>query len=87
MKYVSVDAVKTALLGWQSPPSDEDIAYAVDQIPAANVEPVVNALWEYYTNDEGRARWRCSNCKKICRRNPRDKKRCSNCGAHTKMGS
>ena len=47
----------------------------------AKMEPVINAKWRYYTNDEGRARWRCSNCGKLCRRDPRDKKRCSNCGA------
>lgn len=47
-----------------------------------NMEPVVNAKWAYYTNDEGRARWRCGNCGKICRRDPHDKKRCSSCGAH-----
>lgn len=48
----------------------------------AKMEPVINAKWRYYTNDEGRARWRCGNCGKICRRDPHDKKRCSNCGAH-----
>ena len=48
-------------------------------------EPVVNAVWVYYTNDEGRARWRCGNCGKLCRRNPHDKKRCSSCGAHMRM--
>lgn len=39
------------------------------------------AVWQYYTNDEGKARWRCSECGKICRRDPRDKKFCSACGA------
>lgn len=48
-------------------------------------EPVVNAVWVYYTNDEGRARWRCGNCGKLCRRNPHDKKRCSRRGAHMRM--
>lgn len=45
-------------------------------------EPVVSAEWRYYVNDEGRARWRCSNCGKRCRRDPHDKARCSSCGAH-----
>ena len=49
------------------------------------LEAPVEAVWEYYTNDEGRARWKCSNCGKICRRNPHDKRRCSSCGAHTRM--
>lgn len=48
-------------------------------------EPVLHAEWRYYVNDENRPRWRCSNCRKLCRRNPHDKKRCSNCGAHMKM--
>jgi rubrerythrin len=45
-------------------------------------EPIVNAEWRYYVNDEGKARWRCGNCGKICRRDPHDKARCSRCGAH-----
>ena len=45
-------------------------------------EPIVNAEWRYYVNDEGKARWRCSKCGKLCRRDPHDKKRCSICGAH-----
>lgn len=45
-------------------------------------EPIVNAVWRYYVNDEGKARWRCSKCGKLCRRDPHDKKRCSSCGAH-----
>jgi hypothetical protein len=45
-------------------------------------EPIVNAVWVYYSNDEGKARWRCGNCGKICRRDPHDKARCSRCGAH-----
>lgn len=43
------------------------------------------AVWQYYTNDEGKARWRCSACGKICRRDPRDKKFCSTCGAEMRM--
>ena len=37
--------------------------------------------WVYYINDEGKARWKCSNCGKICRRDPHDKHYCSNCGS------
>ena len=51
------------------------------------MEPIVHGVWEYYQNDEGKARWRCSNCGKLCRRNPHDKKRCSSCGAHMKCES
>lgn len=49
------------------------------------LEAPVEAVWMYYTNDEGKPRWRCSNCGKVCRRNPHDKKRCSECGGHMRM--
>lgn len=39
------------------------------------------AVWVYYTNDERKARWKCSACGKICRKDPREKYYCSNCGA------
>lgn len=38
------------------------------------------ALWIYYTNDEGKGRWKCSKCGKVCKRNPHDKIFCSRCG-------
>lgn len=44
-------------------------------------------VWKYYTNDERRARWKCSVCGKICRRNPHDKRYCSACGARMDMES
>ena len=46
------------------------------------LEAPVDAKWHYYVNDEGKARWKCSNCGKIVRRLPNDKVRCSTCGAH-----
>lgn len=46
------------------------------------LEAPVEAKWHYYTNDEGRARWKCTNCGKIIRRGAHEKKRCSVCGAH-----
>ena len=46
------------------------------------LEVPVEAVWHYYVNDEGKARWKCSHCGKIVRRLPKDKKRCSICGAH-----
>lgn len=58
-------------------------ADAVELIRAS--EPTVNGVWEYYTNDEGKARWKCTRCGKLCRRNPHDKARCSNCGAHMRL--
>lgn len=46
------------------------------------LEVPVEAVWHYYVNDEGKARWKCGNCGKIVRRLPKDKKRCSTCGAY-----
>ena len=41
--------------------------------------------WIYYRNDEGKARWKCSECGKICKHHPAAKNYCSNCGAKMKM--
>lgn len=43
------------------------------------------AKWIYYRNDENKARWRCSQCGKICRRNPYEKRYCSWCGCKMEM--
>lgn len=45
------------------------------------LEVPIEAKWRGYTNDEGRPRWKCTNCGKIVKRPPNDKKRCSICGA------
>ena len=45
------------------------------------------AKWVYYTNDEGKARWKCDKCGKICKRRPTDKHYCSWCGAKMEMES
>lgn len=42
--------------------------------------------WEYYTNDEGKARWKCSECGKIVHRFPAEKLYCSRCGARLMTG-
>ena len=41
--------------------------------------------WTYYRNDEGKARWKCDRCGKICKRNPHEKLYCSHCGAKMRM--
>ena len=42
-------------------------------------------VWVYYYNDEGKARWKCSECGKVCKRNPYYKQYCSRCGAKMRM--
>ncbi len=44
-----------------------------------------SATWVYTTNDENRARWKCSACGKICKCRPTDKRFCSHCGAKMKF--
>lgn len=51
------------------------------------LEVPIDAKWHYYTNEEGKPRWRCTNCGRLCKRNPYDKQRCSTCGAHTTLES
>ena len=43
------------------------------------------AKWVYYTNDEGKPRWKCSECGKLCKRRPTGKRYCSWCGAKMEM--
>ena len=45
------------------------------------LEVPVYAKWHYYTNDEGKARWKCSECGKVCKHDPYYKQYCSQCGS------
>lgn len=45
------------------------------------------AVWRYYVNDEGKARWKCSECGKVCCKHPKEKYYCSNCGCKMRMES
>ena len=44
-------------------------------------------VWVYFTDDENRARWRCSECGKILHRHPytNNKFYCSYCGAKMRL--
>ena len=42
-------------------------------------------VWKYFVSEDGKARWKCSLCGKVCRRNPHDKLYCSACGARLNM--
>ena len=48
------------------------------------MRPVVAAVWEYHHDEHG-IWWKCTSCGKICRKNPREKRYCSRCGAEMKM--
>lgn len=43
--------------------------------------------WQYYTNDENKARWKCSECGKIVKKLPYEKNYCSRCGAKLRLGA
>jgi Zn finger protein HypA/HybF involved in hydrogenase expression len=51
------------------------------------LKKAVFGTWVYYLNDEGKARWKCSECGKVCRRNPHDKLYCSTCGSRNHLES
>lgn len=42
-------------------------------------------VWKYETDDEGKARWKCSKCGKVCHKHPHDKLYCSRCGSKMRM--
>ena len=44
-------------------------------------KPAKFGKWVYYINDEGKARWKCSECGKVCHRDPYGKNYCSRCGS------
>ena len=45
------------------------------------------ATWLFYRNEENEARWKCSSCGKIVRKNPHDKRYCSCCSKPMVMES
>ena len=45
------------------------------------------ATWEYYRNDEGKARWKCSCCGKVIRHGHHEKLYCSHCGSKMRCES
>ena len=56
---------------------------AIEDTPAENVEPIIDATWVYTRADGGLNYWLCSNCHAAYhRKDPHDRKRCYNCGAH-----
>lgn len=39
--------VKESLLGWETDPTDEEIEYTIDGIPAVDAVEVVHAVWNH----------------------------------------
>ena len=44
-RYIDANLVKDALLGWETEPTDEEIEYAIDNIPTADVVEVKHGEW------------------------------------------
>ena len=89
MRLIDADALQDELRQTSTGPDNTIANYCrhvfesiLEHAPTIAAEPVINALWHYYLNEEGKARWSCTNCGKICRQDPHDKLRCSSCGAH-----
>lgn len=64
-----------------------DLRTLIDMIPAVDAAPIAHEKWHYYTNDEGKARWRCTRCGKTIRRGAYEKLYCSRCGSRMEMES
>ena len=45
------------------------------------------AIWQYYTNEENRPRWKCSERGKIIRHGAHEKLFCSRCGSRMTLES
>lgn len=80
MRYISAEAAKAAITGWQTDPTDDELEWAIDQVPTEKVIPEKNGVWKYHNDNHGQW-WDCTNCGKILHRPPNDKLFCSSCGS------
>ena len=71
--YIVADDLKMELIGWETEPTDEDIERVIDNMPTADVAPVVPGWWERVDSSYYRwtrsgiilvdcATYRCSRC-------------------------
>ena len=74
-EYINREDAKKSLIGWDTDPTDEEIEYALDNIPTADVVEVVHGYWEEVIGDI-----RCSVCK-ISQDNGHKHNYCPECGA------
>ena len=57
-RYIDAEDLKMELIGWETEPTDEDIERVIDNMPTADVAPVVHGRWLQIMNGVGV----CSNC-------------------------
>lgn len=61
-RYIVAEDLKMELIGWETEPTDEDIERVIDNMPTADVAPVVHAKWDvngHCTNCGGHAPFYC----------------------------
>ena len=87
-RYIDADDLKMELIGWETEHTDEEIERVIDNMPTADVAPVVHAIWKNCGECDGD--WYCTNCKqwqtfdKFGDLHPKDDYGyyyCPNCGA------
>lgn len=44
-RYIDADDLKMELIGWETEHTDEEIERVIDNMPTADVAPVVHARW------------------------------------------
>lgn len=44
-RYIVAEDLKMELIGWETEPTDEDIERVIDNMPTADVAPVVHGRW------------------------------------------
>lgn len=82
MKLIDVNDAKAALLGWDTDPTDEEIEFTLDRIPAVDAVKVVHGRWISYLDGESIMPDRYYRCSECCDRGWRRKwPYCPNCGA------
>ena len=80
-------ALNHAILDYEQIGSMDGDHITLDYITAKRLYELLTApaTWVFYRNEENEARWKCSSCGKIVRKNPHDKLFCSCCGRVMKM--
>ena len=64
MRLIEADAAKVALTGWETDPTDEEIEYAIDNIPTVDAVEVVHGRWvDRYGGKYANPVYDCSECK------------------------
>ena len=63
-EYIKRSDAIEVLTGWDTEPTDMDIKWALNNLPAEDVTPVVHARWKSYHDyfTKKHIGWICTNC-------------------------